>query len=200
MGFIVSNDNSSLFSVPPTISVNGTLSYTPAANASGSAVVTVRLQDNGGVSNGGADTSVPQTFTITVTPVNDAPIKTVPAPQTTRRNRDIVFSPASGNQISIADIDAGSAVVRVTLTATNGTLTLFSTTGLTFLAGDGNRDATMTFEGSIAAINLAMTGMVFRPRPGYIGPAGLSITTSDLGQFPSPPLSDTDSLMITVVP
>ena len=35
--------------------------------------MTVRLQDNGGTANGGQDTSAPQTFTITVTAVNDVP-------------------------------------------------------------------------------------------------------------------------------
>ena len=42
------------------------------ANTNGSATVTVRLTDNGGTANGGVDFSE-QTFTITVTPVNDAP-------------------------------------------------------------------------------------------------------------------------------
>ena len=50
-----------------------TLTYTPAANANGLATVTVRLKDDGGTANGGVDTSGPQTFTITVTPVNDVP-------------------------------------------------------------------------------------------------------------------------------
>ncbi len=36
--------------------------------------MTVSLQDDGGTANGGADTSDPQTFTITVTAVNDAPV------------------------------------------------------------------------------------------------------------------------------
>ena len=44
--------------------------------------VTVPLQDNGGTANGGVDTSAPQTFTITVTAVNDAPSFTKGADQT----------------------------------------------------------------------------------------------------------------------
>ena len=70
----VSNDNNSLFSAQPTISlVTGDLTYTTAPNANGSATVTVFISDNGGTTNGGDDTSDAQTFTITVTPVNDAP-------------------------------------------------------------------------------------------------------------------------------
>src|SRR5262249_51161769 len=71
--FLVTTNNDALFSPLPAIDTNGKLTYTPAANANGSATVTVRLKDNGGTANGGADTSGPQTFTITVTAVNDPP-------------------------------------------------------------------------------------------------------------------------------
>lgn len=73
LDFIVSNDNNALFSAQPAVSASGMLVYTPAANANGSATVTVSLHDDGGTANGGIDTSAPQTFTITVTSVNDAP-------------------------------------------------------------------------------------------------------------------------------
>src|SRR5207249_4676966 len=39
--FIATNDNNSLFSTQPTVSASGALTYTPAANANGSATVTV---------------------------------------------------------------------------------------------------------------------------------------------------------------
>src|SRR5205823_3991596 len=81
LNFIVSNDAAALFAVQPAVAVDGTLTYTPAANASGAATVTVRVHDDGGVANGGVDTSAPQTFTITVNPVNDAPSFTKGADQ-----------------------------------------------------------------------------------------------------------------------
>jgi len=74
--FTVTNDNNSLFSTQPFVAPDGTLIYTPAADKNGSATVTVCLQDNGGVLNGGVDTPADQTFTITVTPVNDPPVNT----------------------------------------------------------------------------------------------------------------------------
>jgi VCBS repeat-containing protein len=73
LDFQVSNDDNALFSAQPAISPTGTLTYTPAANANGSATVTVVLHDDGGILNGGDDTSDAETFTITVTAVNDAP-------------------------------------------------------------------------------------------------------------------------------
>ena len=71
--FIVTNDNNALFSAQPAVSASGTLTYTPAADAYGSATVTVSLHDSGGTANGGVDTSAPQTLTITVNAVNDVP-------------------------------------------------------------------------------------------------------------------------------
>ena len=72
--YLVTHDNAALFAVAPSINSAGTLSYQLAANVHGSATLTVRIQDNGGTANGGIDTSPPQTFTITVLPVNDSPI------------------------------------------------------------------------------------------------------------------------------
>src|SRR5262249_47578176 len=74
VNFVVTTNNDALFLVLPAVSPTGTLTYTPAANANGSATVTVRLQDNGGTANGGQDTSAAQTFSITVNAVNDAPV------------------------------------------------------------------------------------------------------------------------------
>ena len=71
--FLVSNDNNALFASQPVIAPNGTLTYTPMANTSGSATVSVRIHDDGGTTDGGADTSAVQTFSITVNPGNDAP-------------------------------------------------------------------------------------------------------------------------------
>lgn len=73
VNFLTSNNNNTLFTAQPTIDASGNLTYTLAANANGSATVTVQLHDNGGTANGGSDTSGAQTFTITAGPVNDAP-------------------------------------------------------------------------------------------------------------------------------
>ncbi len=62
--FQVANDNHALFSTPPAIGADGTLTFTPAPGASGSAMVTVTAHDNGGTADGGVDTSAPQTFAI----------------------------------------------------------------------------------------------------------------------------------------
>ena len=53
------------FISPPSISPDGTLSFTPSILPA-SVTVTVHVEDNGGTSNGGVDTSGEQTFTITI--------------------------------------------------------------------------------------------------------------------------------------
>ena len=63
---IVSNSNPALFSAGPAIDNNGTLTYTPAPNATGTATIGVTVQDNGGTDLGGVDTSATLTFKITV--------------------------------------------------------------------------------------------------------------------------------------
>src|SRR5207237_1302147 len=63
---VTGNTNLGLFSAGPAVSPTGTLTYTSAPDANGSATITIVLKDNGGTANGGMDTSAPQTFTITV--------------------------------------------------------------------------------------------------------------------------------------
>ncbi len=73
VGYSNSDLNSGLFSVLPSVNpLNGNLSFTPAANAFGTSKITLSLKDNGGIANGGIDTTT-RTFTISVNSVNDAP-------------------------------------------------------------------------------------------------------------------------------
>ena len=51
-------------------------------------------------------------------------LNTVPGPQSTNEDTSLVFNAGNGNLISIADLDAGAGAVQVTLTATNGAITL----------------------------------------------------------------------------
>ena len=175
---VTNNTNPSLFSIPPFVGSSGSLSYMPAANASGFADITIVLKD-------GANTTGPQTFRITVTPVNDAPFHTLPFNPTTNQHTPLVFSTATFNAISIGDVDAGTDAIRLTLTAANGTLSLGSTTGLAFVEGDGVDDVTMTFTGTIAAINSCLNGLTFKPNPGFTtgsqGVASIQMISNDLG-------------------
>jgi len=111
LDFIVSNDNNALFSAQPAIAANGDLTYTPAANANGLAAVTVQIHDNGGTANGGVDTSAAQTFTITVTAVNDAPVAAANAYSTSEDTVLSIAAPGVLNNDTDGDGDALSAVL-----------------------------------------------------------------------------------------
>jgi hypothetical protein len=85
--FEVTTDNAALFTSGPAVSPNGTLSYTLAACAQGSANVTAVLKDDGGTATcagpRGSDTSAAYTFKINVTPDTVPPTITCPANITT---------------------------------------------------------------------------------------------------------------------
>ncbi|HWT01914.1 MAG TPA: Ig-like domain-containing protein, partial [Pyrinomonadaceae bacterium] len=84
---VTNNSNPSLFSQQPAISPAGTLTFTPVANASGAATVTLILKDGSGTANSGQDmSSPPQTFDITVNAANDAPVNNVPGAQSVVKN------------------------------------------------------------------------------------------------------------------
>jgi hypothetical protein len=172
--------------------------FTTDANATANVTLGIMIEDGGNTGSGGAQTDS-TSVTLVVTAVNDAPVNSLPTTQSVDQDGVLVFSSANGNLISISDVDAGSNHVQVTLTATNGLLTLGSTAGLSFSVGSGNGDGTMTFTGSIADINSALNGMVFSPTSGYNGPASLQSHTNDQGNSGSGGAqTDTDILAINV--
>jgi len=133
----------------------------------------------------------------TIAPANDAPVNSVPGAQTTLVNTPLLFSTGNGNLISVSDVDAGT--IEVTLTATNGTVTLAGIGGLAFTTGTGTADGVMTFTGSIASVNTAMDGMRFDPNPAYTGAASVQIDTDDLGNTGAGGvLNDSDTVAVTV--
>jgi CSLREA domain-containing protein len=173
----------------------GSISFTPVPNANGSAMITVTVKDDGGTANGGVDTFV-RTFIVTVNAINDAPVNHVPGSQNAPLNGNLVFSAANSNLIFISDVDAGTDPLQVTLKATDGTLTLSGTSGLSFIAGDGTGDALMTFTGSLADINAALNGMSNLA----FGSGVIEITTNDLGHNGAGgPLTDIDTIQVTVI-
>jgi CSLREA domain-containing protein len=148
------------------------LRITPLPNQSGTTTITVTVNYSGGG-------ILTQSFLLTVSPVNDAPVNNVPVFAATEQEIPLVFSPA--NPISITDVDAGTNPLSITVTATHGTFSLSSTTGLQFLVGDGNDDSTMTFTGPSAAINTGLNNSTFKPNDGFSGTATLQIISSDQG-------------------
>ncbi len=183
--------------------LNGMI-FTPGQDQEGTDPLTVTSNDNGatGAGNALSDTDVIQ---VIISGVNDPPVNTVPGNQTVAEDADLVFSQAAGRVISVSDIDAGDADVRVQLSVTSGKLTLATTNNLTSVSGNGS--GAITILGAIPAINTALNGLTFRAPQDFNTPDTgvspvLTITTNDKGNFgqENPPveLTDTDSLTITV--
>ncbi len=163
--FLVGNDNNGLFSEQPRLDSNGTLRYTPAANASGSASVTVRAKDNGGTANGGRDTSSPHTFTITVTAVNDPPVANPDNPTVAEDTAagvtfDVLANDtdADNDTLTLASFD-GSAIAHGTLTHTGGgsytyvpTPDFSGTETFTYTVTDGQESVTATVTITVTSV------------------------------------------------
>jgi len=165
----------------------------------GGDTVTIIADDLGHTGAGGAMTDS-DTISITLNPVNDAPVNTAPAYQGTHEDLPLVFSASTGNEISISDVDGmapeGTGQLQVDLTAADGTITLSGTAGLV-VVGDGT--AAVRMVGAIDDINAAMDGMTFTPTSGFYGDTSLTIATRDLGNYGSGGEQfDTDTVAIGV--
>src|SRR5262249_2035412 len=85
---IFSNDNPGLFSSGPAVSPAGTLTFTSAPDANGTAGIFIQVKDDGGTANGGAEFGQLEFVSITIDPVNDAPSFTAGANQTALANQN----------------------------------------------------------------------------------------------------------------
>ncbi|MDY3558513.1 Ig-like domain-containing protein [Gemmata sp. JC673] len=193
---VLGNDNAApgataeLFGAGPvggtvTLSPDGTFSYTPNADFNGTDSFRYRVR------NAANEVSAAVAVTITVRAVNDAPVNTVPEAQAqaTTKAAPLTFSAATGNGLSVFDVDAGPAPLSVTLAATTGTLTVVPVAGASVT---GNGTAAVTLSGPLAAVNAALAGAAFTPTPGFVGGATVTVTSSD-GEF-----TDTDAFDIAV--
>ncbi len=103
------------------------------------------------------------------------------------------FSKTNNNLISVTDVNAGTGIEQVTLTATNGKLKLGATTGLTFTSG-ANNTSSMTITGTLANLNNAIKNLTFTPLAGYTGSATISIGYTDEGNS----LTASGTIQVTV--
>ena len=135
-----------------TLNANGSFVYTPAANHSGSDSFTYKVND------GTADSNV-ATVTITVTPVNDAPVadgQSITTAEDTDRAITLTATDADGNTLSYTIV---SAPTHGTLSGTAPGLTYTPAANyhgpdsFTFKANDGTADS------NVATVTLTVTAV-----------------------------------------
>src|SRR5207248_2493085 len=193
LNFIVGNGSPALFAAQPAVSATGTLTYTPALNSNGTALVTVQLHDDGGVAHGGVDTSAPQTFTITITAVNDAPVA---ANDSYATNEDTPLSVAApGVLANDTDVDGDALTAVVVASPSHGVLTLNADGGFsyapaanyngadsfTYKTNDGLLDSNVaTVNLSVAPVNDAPVANAQNVTTAEDTPQAITLTASDV--------------------
>ena len=175
------------------------LAYTPTAYFNGQATIQIVANDLGNSPTPAKQTTV--FIPVTVTPVNNVPVVTMPVTQHVNEDTSLTFSSTGGNAVSVFDVDVQGAdtsnpsylfteEVRLdnlpAITGNNNLPHLFlgTTAGITFLAPPSggavtaNGSTDIWFRGTLSAINNALNGLKFVP------PSEDSSASS--GQYPSP--------------
>ncbi|MBF0196305.1 MAG: tandem-95 repeat protein, partial [Planctomycetes bacterium] len=192
------------------------LRFIPTSNFNGNVSFGFRAWDkNSGVAGGRADISTTGTggstafssqedsVTLTVDTVNDAPALATPGEQNLSEDGSLSFSTSNTNTIQVSDIDFGSNAsleLIISMSVSNGNISLASTSGLTFTSGDGSNDISMAFSGNTTDINSALDGLNYIPLPDYNGSDTLSLSSSDQGQIGGTSLSDTEIVTLSIGP
>ncbi|KPA09446.1 hemagglutinin/hemolysin-like protein, partial [Candidatus Magnetomorum sp. HK-1] len=167
---MISQNNTYTVTLAPATTAAMFVTITPTANIYGTSTITLSVSD-GTLSNN-------ITFVVTVSSVNDAPTITLPpGVLTTKENTALTIT-----SLSIADLDAGSNAVQATLVVgSDGIMIFTSVSNLTFVNSTSNSSDTMSFTGTIADINTALTGLSYSPVLNAIGDRSITITVNDLG-------------------
>jgi VCBS repeat-containing protein len=152
------------------VNADGTITYTPTANTNFTTDTfsyTARLAGLLGT-------------TATVTLNLDKP-PVVTAPATVSGTEDGTLTLSGANLISVSDADNTSTTLTLSVPA--GTLTLHSSTGLTFIQGSVAGSSLITVSGTIANVNAALNGLVYTPvadaNSTLAAPINLTVTAVD---------------------
>jgi hypothetical protein len=149
------------------VNSDGSFRFIPNPNFDGSAGFQFTASDTTG-------SSAPANVVIDVNAVDDPPVITAPASAQMASNSDLVF-----NDISVADVDAGSGQLAVSISSSQGTFSITSDQFLKVL--NGNDTSRVSFTGDLATINAALTGLTFHPMGNFSGSADIVIQVDDQG-------------------
>jgi hypothetical protein len=166
------------------------LVYKPGANLNGNATISVSVNDQGNIGIGGAQIAS-TSIALKVKAINDAP--TVIAPTTANMTSGVAYNFPVGS-ISVADVDAGTLPIQVTLRSNQGFFSFGSMTGLSVIVDD---DGVLTVSGTITSLNNALKTLSFTADT--VGTDTLQIVVNDLGNVGTGgPLQASQTIAITV--
>jgi hypothetical protein len=145
---------------------DGTWSYTPALNDDTSVSFSYQVTDG--------TTSVADSATLDITPVNDPPVNTLPGTFIAQGGIDHAIT-----GLAVSDVD--SAALTTVLHVDHGTLTIAAIGGAV-VGGSGT--GTVTLAGSVAQINAALSAannVIYHGAPDFNGADHLSMASNDGG-------------------
>ena len=122
------------------------LSYHPATRFNGTDSFAFTAND-------GRTNSAPATISLTINPVNDAPRLTVPAAQTVAAGVPLLFD--TNRLISVAAVDAGTSMLQLSLSVSNGVVIFGNTNGLVWQTG-GSGSGGLVAQGTLDDLNGAL--------------------------------------------
>ncbi len=156
--------------------LNG-LEFVPASNMTGNATMQFAVTDPTDLESASATTAI----TVEV------------PPQTTVENVPLTFSPAHDNALEVA-----STITDVGISVPDGTLTVPTTSGLTFINGTANGTSDLQFSGTTGAMNAALDGLKMNPATDFTGSDPVTYITAVTSSQPT--VFTTDAIPVTVTP
>ena len=139
------------------------------------------------VNDGTVDSNV-AVATINVTPVDDAPVNTVPGAQNVNEDTPLLLP-----GISVNDVDGNLATTQ--LTVLSGTVTVNLAGGAMISAG-ANGSANLTLSGTQTEINAALATATYQGNLNFSGTDTLTVLSTDSS---GTPLTDSDTVTINVI-
>jgi hypothetical protein len=166
------------------------VTWTPPSSSNiitdGYATVTLSINDNG---HTGVGLAMTDSYTITyqLSAVNNGPIVTSPATFTVFEDTSTAITGITATDPDVDQIYGGT--LHITLSCSNGVLTLGTTVGVTFLTvgATGVKEASIEFRAASSVVTTALAGLVYLPSLNINGllSDSISITVDDQGYYGS---------------
>ena len=167
--------------------ITKSVTYTPVSNSSTDVTLTVTTSDGGNGGTGGVKSDT-DTLTLDLQAVNDAPTATITSASYSATEQTNLNLHNTG--MSIADVDAGSNVISMTLSVGTGSLTVVAgNSGVDSITGSGTSSVTIT--GTLAELDNLLAGT--DTNGGGFGSGGTIVYNANLN---APPASTTLTLLV----
>ncbi|MFM8474903.1 MAG: beta strand repeat-containing protein, partial [Planctomycetaceae bacterium] len=195
LGIAATSSNSALIADPSIVysSANptGSLKFTPTANQSGSAIITVVVTDgglDGDLSTTGDNASVTRTFTVTVNPVNDVPTLDQPS-------NVLIDEDAPEHTVNLTGITAGGGETQpISITATSDNTALIADPTVVYNSADSTGSLKFTPVANLSGSAVITVVVTDGGLDGNLSTAGDNLSVTLTFTVTVNPVNDTPTL------